>query len=28
LLLLDAMQMQWRSLRLKADPDCPICGGH
>jgi adenylyltransferase/sulfurtransferase len=25
LLLLDAMQMQWRSLKLKADPNCPIC---
>jgi adenylyltransferase/sulfurtransferase len=25
LLLLDAMQMQWRSLGLKADPNCPIC---
>jgi adenylyltransferase/sulfurtransferase len=25
LLLLDAAQMQWRSLILKADPDCPVC---
>jgi adenylyltransferase/sulfurtransferase len=28
LLLLDAMQMQWRSLKLRADPDCPVCGSH
>ncbi len=26
LLLFDATLMQWRSLRLPADPDCPICG--
>ncbi|OQX49213.1 MAG: molybdopterin-synthase adenylyltransferase MoeB, partial [Candidatus Sedimenticola endophacoides] len=26
LLLLDAMQMQWRTLKLRADPDCPVCG--
>jgi adenylyltransferase/sulfurtransferase len=25
LLLLDAMQMQWRTLKLKADPQCPVC---
>jgi adenylyltransferase/sulfurtransferase len=25
LLLLDAMQMQWRTLKLKADPECPVC---
>ncbi|WP_373510458.1 ThiF family adenylyltransferase [Thiocapsa sp.] len=25
LLLLDAALMQWRSLRLPADPSCPIC---
>jgi adenylyltransferase/sulfurtransferase len=25
LLLLDATLMQWRSLRLPADPSCPIC---
>jgi adenylyltransferase/sulfurtransferase len=25
LLLLDAMDMQWRSLKLKKDPDCPCC---
>ena len=28
LLLLDAMQMEWRSLKLRADPNCPICGNH
>ena len=27
LLLLDALEMQWRSLRLKADPKCPVCSG-
>ena len=27
LLLLDAMTMEWRSVRLPADPNCPICGG-
>jgi adenylyltransferase/sulfurtransferase len=27
LLLLDAALMEWRSLRLTADPACPICGG-
>ena len=25
LLLLDAMSMQWRSLKLKKDPTCPCC---
>ena len=25
LLLLDAHQMEWRSLRLKKDPACPVC---
>jgi adenylyltransferase/sulfurtransferase len=25
LLLLDAASMDWRSLRLKADPACPVC---
>jgi molybdopterin/thiamine biosynthesis adenylyltransferase len=25
LLLLDAMSMEWRSVRLPADPACPIC---
>ena len=27
LLLLDALQMEWRTLRLKADPACPVCAG-
>jgi molybdopterin-synthase adenylyltransferase len=27
LLLLDALHMEWRSLRLKPDPACPVCGG-
>ncbi|HYN76530.1 MAG TPA: molybdopterin-synthase adenylyltransferase MoeB [Lamprocystis sp. (in: g-proteobacteria)] len=27
LLLLDAAAMEWRQVRLTADPDCPICGG-
>ncbi len=26
LLLLDAAAMEWRSLRLPPDPNCPICG--
>ncbi len=26
LLLLDAMTMEWRSLRLRKDPACPVCG--
>jgi molybdopterin/thiamine biosynthesis adenylyltransferase len=26
LLLLDALAMEWRRLRLPADPHCPICG--
>ncbi len=26
LLLLDAMSMEWRSLRLRPDPACPVCG--
>ncbi|RLJ20990.1 molybdopterin-synthase adenylyltransferase MoeB [bacterium endosymbiont of Escarpia laminata] len=26
LLILDALHMQWRSLKLKADPHCPVCG--
>lgn len=25
LLILDAMTMEWRSLRLKKDPACPVC---
>ncbi len=26
LLILDAMHMEWRSLKLKRDPNCPVCG--
>jgi adenylyltransferase/sulfurtransferase len=26
LLLLDGLQMEWRSIRLKKDPACPACG--
>lgn len=25
LLILDALQMEWRTLKLKKDPDCPVC---
>ncbi len=25
LLLLDALTMEWRSIRLRADPACPVC---
>ena len=25
LLILDALHMQWRSLKLSADPNCPVC---
>lgn len=27
LLLLDGAAMQWRELRLRRDPACPVCGG-
>jgi len=27
LMLLDALHMQWRTLKLKADPSCPVCSG-
>lgn len=27
LVLLDALRMEWRSIRLKRDPDCAVCGG-
>jgi adenylyltransferase/sulfurtransferase len=27
LLLLDALAMEWRSVRLKRDPQCPVCAG-
>jgi molybdopterin/thiamine biosynthesis adenylyltransferase len=26
LLLLDIMAMEWRSIRLKRDPGCKVCG--
>ena len=26
LLLWDAMDMEWRSLKLRKDPACPLCG--
>jgi adenylyltransferase/sulfurtransferase len=26
LLVLDALAMRWRELRLRPDPDCPVCG--
>lgn len=26
LLVLDALHMEWRTLRLKKDPACPVCG--
>ena len=25
LLLLDALHMEWRSLKLRRDPSCPVC---
>jgi len=25
LMLLDALHMQWRTIKLKADPECPVC---
>jgi adenylyltransferase/sulfurtransferase len=28
LLVLDALEMQWRTLILKKDPACKTCGGH
>lgn len=27
LLLLDVYTMEWRSIKLKQDPGCPVCGG-
>lgn len=27
LLLLDGLAMEWRDIRLKKDPACPVCGG-
>ena len=26
LLLMDALRMEWRTMRLKKDPGCPVCG--
>ncbi len=26
LLLLDALEMRWRELKLRKDPNCPVCG--
>jgi adenylyltransferase/sulfurtransferase len=28
LLLFDALEMQWRTLTLRKNPDCPVCGEH
>ncbi len=28
LLVLDAMKMRFREMKLKKDPDCPVCGEH
>jgi len=28
LLLFDALQMQFRELKLRRDPECPLCGDH
>lgn len=28
LLVLDALSMQWRSLNIRRDPNCPTCGGN
>jgi len=27
LLLLDVLTMEWREMRLRRDPSCPVCGG-
>ena len=27
LLLFDAAAMEWRSVKIPADPGCPVCGG-
>jgi hypothetical protein len=27
-LILDALHMEWRMLRLPKDPQCPVCGVH
>src|SRR5690606_20016299 len=28
LALFDALAFQWRELRLRRNPDCPVCGDH
>jgi adenylyltransferase/sulfurtransferase len=28
LLLFDAKILEWRKLKLRRDPNCPVCGGH
>ena len=28
LLILDALRMKFREVRLRRDPDCPVCGDH
>jgi adenylyltransferase/sulfurtransferase len=28
LLLIDALSMSFREVKLKRDPDCPLCGDH
>jgi sulfur-carrier protein adenylyltransferase/sulfurtransferase len=28
MLLFDALTMEWRSLRVRKDPDCPVCSAH
>ena len=28
LLITDSMYQEWRSMKLKKDPDCPVCGHH
>ena len=28
LLLFDALEMKFRELKLRRDPDCPVCGDH
>jgi molybdopterin-synthase adenylyltransferase len=27
LLLLDALAMEWREVRVRKDPQCPVCAG-
>ena len=28
LMLFDALQMKFRTLKLRKDPNCPVCGNH